>query len=329
MAAPRPDIEFITSRNDHPMGLSCQRQQKARKGLWGALLAAMRRHMRSIRRASVAASRKESCCTSIGELVRGPVRRAAPGALSPGLAAQHDRRQPADRDLNPRGRTEIALLNGPTVPSRFLLTLPRHVLVEDGNGGSTTQRVSLTVTPVKDAARITGTIDGAVAEDGALVAGGMLTVEDADAGEARFAVPASLAGAFGSLTFDGATGAWGYTLDNAAAAVQALPAGESRTDTLSVASLDGRASEVITVNIAGADDGPRIEAAAFRPGPSSRIGSVSLVSGTADGVAGNGQSFGGVVSPDGSRTCAGIEPACNLQRNARDHSGYRFAAMGG
>jgi hypothetical protein len=50
---------FITSRNDHPMGLSCQRQQKARKGLRGALLAAMGRRMRSIRRASVAASRKE------------------------------------------------------------------------------------------------------------------------------------------------------------------------------------------------------------------------------------------------------------------------------
>ncbi len=105
-------------------------------------------------------------------------------------------------------------------------------------------------------ARILGTKAGSVTEDGTLATAGTLSVVDGDAGQAAFQSPASLQGAYGSFTFNAATGNWGYTLANGNANVQALAAGETKTDTLTVKSLDGTATETITVTITGTNDGP-------------------------------------------------------------------------
>ena len=50
-----------------------------------------------------------------------------------------------------------------------------------------------------------------------------------------------------------ATGAWSYTLDNGNAAVQALNAGATLTDHITVTTVDGT-TQVVTVTINGTDD---------------------------------------------------------------------------
>ena len=113
----------------------------------------------------------------------------------------------------------------------------------------------VTVTGVNDPASIAGDRVGAVTEmdPAAAVAGGVLTVTDPDAGEDRFRPvdPADLHGSFGSFAFDPDSGVWSYTLDNSGAAVRALGAGETGVDSLTVTSLDGTASEVISVTVTG------------------------------------------------------------------------------
>ena len=54
---------------------------------------------------------------------------------------------------------------------------------------------------------------------------------------------------YGNFTFDPTTGAWGYTLDQSKA--EPLNAGQHVTDTLTVTSFDGTASQTITVTITG------------------------------------------------------------------------------
>jgi VCBS repeat-containing protein len=129
--------------------------------------------------------------------------------------------------------------------------------ISDGNGGTVPGSATLAIDPVPDDATIFGPSTGALTEDGAtVVASGVLTVTDPDAGEARFAAldPAALNGTYGAFAFEAATGAWSYTLDNARAATQALAAGQQVIETLAVASLDGTATRDIVVTVTGAGD---------------------------------------------------------------------------
>ncbi|MAK64624.1 MAG: hypothetical protein CMF75_07800, partial [Maricaulis sp.] len=138
------------------------------------------------------------------------------------------------------------------------------VTVDDGQGGSDTITVDITVTPENDPATITGDATGSVIEAGGVLnsaagtptAGGTLTINDIDTGEAVFQTPADLQGTYGSFSFDAATGAWTYALDNDLAATQALTDGEIVTDRLTVDSLDGTASETIVVTVTGTNDVP-------------------------------------------------------------------------
>ncbi|EHR01378.1 VCBS domain-containing protein [Bradyrhizobium sp. WSM471] len=120
--------------------------------------------------------------------------------------------------------------------------------------GTASQLIDVTITGSNDAAAISGAVTGAVKEDGKLTACGTLTVQDADTGQDNFQTPASLAGTYGTFTFDPATGEWSYTLDNSAAKVQALAGGEIVHDTLTVMSADGTASQLIDVTITGSND---------------------------------------------------------------------------
>ena len=125
--------------------------------------------------------------------------------------------------------------------------------VVDGHGGSIAATQSYTLTPVNDLAIISGTSNGTVTEDAALTAAGTLTVSDVDTGEAHFQVQANVAGLHGTFSID-AAGQWTYNLNNAAANVQALNTGESVTDSFTALSQDGTASQVVSVNILGAND---------------------------------------------------------------------------
>ncbi|WP_281368212.1 VCBS domain-containing protein [Simiduia aestuariiviva] len=116
----------------------------------------------------------------------------------------------------------------------------------------TTETQTITITGANDAAAITVTAtDTAVTEDdaGNNTASGTVSITDADTGEGSLA---SSTATYGSVTVDG-SGNWTYALDNSNAAVQALAAGETMTDTITFTSDDGT-TETQTITITGAND---------------------------------------------------------------------------
>src|SRR5262249_8718223 len=105
--------------------------------------------------------------------------------------------------------------------------------------------MTLNVTAVNDAPVLGGTNAGSVTEDGTASASGTLTVADADPGESSYQASS------GSLTYGSfalqTDGSWSYTLNNAA--VQSLGAGQSVSDQFTATSLDGTASQQVTITI--------------------------------------------------------------------------------
>jgi VCBS repeat-containing protein len=83
---------------------------------------------------------------------------------------------------------------------------------------------------------------------------GVVSVHDVDSGDGHFQNPASLAGTYGSFTFNSTSGAWTYQADPAK--VQSLGPNSTVTDTLTVTSFDGTAHANIVVTIAGVNDAP-------------------------------------------------------------------------
>ncbi|MYZ45166.1 VCBS domain-containing protein, partial [Schauerella aestuarii] len=116
----------------------------------------------------------------------------------------------------------------------------------------TVSQVTVTVIGTNDAAVIAGQGTGTVTEDQTTTASGTLTVTDADAGQATFTAQAGTAGTYGSFSI-GTDGAWNYTLNNAAANVQALAQGEQHQEVFTVTSADGTVSQV-TVTVIGTND---------------------------------------------------------------------------
>ncbi|OWT67357.1 MULTISPECIES: retention module-containing protein, partial [unclassified Achromobacter] len=137
------------------------------------------------------------------------------------------------------------------------------VQVDDGHGGTATKTVTVTINGVDDGAIITphavGADAGTVKEDTTLQTSGKLDVVDPDAGQAAFVAQTSKS-QFGTFTL-GTDGTWSFTLDNAASAVQALGVNDTRTETFTVATIDGTTSTV-RVQILGTNDAPTITAPA-------------------------------------------------------------------
>ncbi len=132
--------------------------------------------------------------------------------------------------------------------------------ITDADGDSKTGAYQIEITGANDAATITGDSIRTVTEDGTLHAQGTLTVTDVDAGENHFQAPSSssLAGAYGTFTFNPANGQWTYDLDNAKA--QELREGQTVDETLTVVSADGTAQQTITVTVNGVNDAPEAHA---------------------------------------------------------------------
>lgn len=128
--------------------------------------------------------------------------------------------------------------------------------VRMANGALSTALVSVEIMGKNDAATITGAYTGTVTEDGNATATGSLVVQDADDGENVFASVASnaLHGVYGDFSFDSGSGAWTYSLNNSAASVQGLTAGQVVYDVLQVGSADGSAGASIRVAIHGANE---------------------------------------------------------------------------
>ena len=138
-------------------------------------------------------------------------------------------------------------------------TLTETFTVRSTDG--TTSSVVVTINGTNDVAVISaGT--GSVTEDvgvvgGNIATGGTLTISDADSGEASFTAQTT-AGTYGSFML-AADGVWTYTATNGNPAIQGLGAGDTLTETFTVASADGTTSSVV-VTINGTNDAAVISA---------------------------------------------------------------------
>ncbi|PKH87756.1 VCBS domain-containing protein [Colwellia sp. Bg11-28] len=135
--------------------------------------------------------------------------------------------------------------------------------VNDGLTDSQEATNTLHINPVNDAATIDGqsqsNISAEITEDSTNnVISGHLTLIDPDAGEEQFAANTQISGQYGQLTLD-ENGSWHYALNNASSTVNALEAGQQLTDTLTVISPDGSASETIAITIQGHSDTPSLQ----------------------------------------------------------------------
>ncbi|WP_448218733.1 VCBS domain-containing protein [Endozoicomonas sp. 2B-B] len=139
------------------------------------------------------------------------------------------------------------------------LTQTYTVTVDDGEGGTVDQQVTITITGTNDAAVITGDDSGSVTEDdgNTLTTSGSLSVTDGDSGEASFTAE-TITGTYGSLNIN-ASGSWSYSASNSHADIQALGDGDTLTETVTVRSLDGTTHNIV-ITINGTNDGPAIDA---------------------------------------------------------------------
>ena len=145
-----------------------------------------------------------------------------------------------------------------SLPAGQSATVMINYTISDGHGGTASSTATVTITGTNDAASITGNAAGDVLEDGdVLTTGGTLIVSDVDTGEAVLVAQEDALGDNEYGTFQiHADGTWTYTLDNSLDAIQQLPAGEELTDTITVVSEDGTATQQIVVTITGTNDAP-------------------------------------------------------------------------
>ncbi|HZV98684.1 MAG TPA: retention module-containing protein, partial [Methylophilaceae bacterium] len=134
-----------------------------------------------------------------------------------------------------------------------------------------------TITDTNDAPVISSGVQaGTVTEDSSLTASGQVMATDVDTG-ATLSYSGNATGTYGSFAVTAATGAWTYTLDNAAH--QNLPAGASLSETFTVTVTDdagATATQNVTITVLGTNDAPVITSAA-------QAGSVSEDGTTATG----------------------------------------------
>src|ERR1019366_10766480 len=131
--------------------------------------------------------------------------------------------------------------------------------------GTASQLVTVTIHGTNDVPVIGGVSTGDVTEDngvlgivvGNLTTGGLLTINDVDAGQSNFAAHTSIAGTYGTFSL-AVDGTWTYSADNTQTAIQQLGATQSITDSFTAVSSDGTASQLVTVTIHGTNDVPVI-----------------------------------------------------------------------
>jgi VCBS repeat-containing protein len=147
-----------------------------------------------------------------------------------------------------------ALKPGDTLTDSFVYQ------ISDGNGGTDTSSLTITINGANDIAVIGGSAAGSVAEDSAapnLLVTDALTVSDADTGESGFVAQPGTAGNYGTFTVDTA-GNWSYTAANNQAAIQQLGAGATLSESFTVVATDASASRSVIITITGTNDAPII-----------------------------------------------------------------------
>ena len=156
---------------------------------------------------------------------------------------------------NSRAATQ-ALAAGQKVHDSFTAT------VTDNHGASSQQTVDIVITGTNDLPVISGSSTGTVTEDDPQsVVFGILTHTDPDTGDSFNWSLVNGAGTYGTLSFDTATGAWNYNLDNSRAATQALAVGERHIESFTVRGNDASGTpvnQVISIEVNGSNDNPTI-----------------------------------------------------------------------
>ena len=140
----------------------------------------------------------------------------------------------------------------------------------DGINTTTAQDLTFTINGVNDAPVLTVASDGSVTEDAIVstITGTLLGSDPEDddltyliSGETAVLGNYNVVNTYGTLSLNAVTGAYTYTLDNSAAAVQALGAGGAATETLKVQATDGintTTAQDLTFTINGVNDAPTI-----------------------------------------------------------------------
>lgn len=135
-----------------------------------------------------------------------------------------------------------------------------YSISDDDPVGAATAASTITITVLgSNDLPLLGTDNAATAEDAAPISDNVLTNDsDIDSGTVLTVADAGArTGAYGSLTL-GSSGAWGYSLNNAASTVQSLAAGQSVTDNFTFNVSDGIAQVggKLAISIAGQNDAP-------------------------------------------------------------------------
>ena len=173
-------------------------------------------------------------------------------------------------------------------------------VVNDGHGGTATSTLTITVTGMNDAAKISGEVGGDFDETNeAQVYTGKLEVTDADHDQATFQQQTDVAGKYGSFSIE-ADGSWNYTMNDAH---NEFKPGTDYTDSITVNTADGTA-QVISVTIHGANDAPVLTGtpatlAAGTEDTSYTISKADLLAGYTD-VENDALSVSGLSSNDGT-----------------------------
>jgi VCBS repeat-containing protein len=149
------------------------------------------------------------------------------------------------------------------------LVLTYTVQVDDGNGGTDTLDVVITITGTNDAPVID--IEESVVADTVVEAGlnadqntvgdqtasGQIVADDLDNGAVLTYSVATAVGIYGAFSIDAATGAWTYTLDEAKADHLALGESQLEEFTVTVTDEHGATDEVVvTIDVIGSNDAP-------------------------------------------------------------------------
>lgn len=171
-------------------------------------------------------------------------------------------------DPNAQGGQGEATLAADVLPGS-ISSLPNFLTVLDGRlyfaaWDEIASREIVVFTPPSEPTTISGDTSGNTNEDAIEVVTGLLTIENADPGEAFFVVQTDTVGDYGLFSID-TQGNWSYTLENAS--VQHLGTGEIVEDHFTVTSLDGTASQDVVITINGLNDAPTaliVEVSEFR-----------------------------------------------------------------
>ena len=199
------------------------------------------------------------------------------------------------------------------------LVLTYVVRATDSNNATVDQNIVITITGTADSAVVLGSFSSSVTEDGTSTATGTLSISDVDGDDSPSFADDSQTGTYGSIAL--VNGTWTYTLDNTAANVQALDAGDQVTDSFTFTASDNT-TQVVTVTINGADDSAVVagsfSSSVTEDGTSTATGTLSISDVDGDdspSFADDSQSgtYGSIALVNGTWTYTLYNTAANVQ----------------